>query len=99
MGPARILKEGDDAALNQAMQFKNINSLPYNASSAINLISLHPQLIAFAKALLGVPDVHLYQSHTWAKYTGEADYDQKFHCDFGIPRGISILMTMFSHRI
>jgi len=27
--------------------------------------------------------VHLYQSHTWAKYTGEADYDQAFHCDFG----------------
>ena len=64
-------------------QFINIDSLPYNASSAINLISLHPALISFAKALLNVEDVHLYQSHTWAKYTGEADYDQAFHCDFG----------------
>jgi len=64
-------------------QFMNIDSLPYNASSAINLISLHPALISFAKSLLDVDDVHLYQSHTWAKYTGEADYDQAFHCDFG----------------
>ena len=64
-------------------QFMNIDSLPYNASSAINLISLHPALINFAKSLLDVDDVHLYQSHTWAKYTGEADYDQAFHCDFG----------------
>ena len=63
-------------------QFMNIDSLPYNASSAINLISLHPALISFAKSLLDVDDVHLYQSHTWAKYTGEADYDQAFHCDF-----------------
>jgi hypothetical protein len=30
-----------------------------------------------------VSDVRLYQSHTWAKYTGEADYDQEFHCDYG----------------
>ncbi len=26
--------------------------------------------------------IHLYQSHTWAKFTGDADYDQPFHCDF-----------------
>ena len=39
-------------------------------------------MIAFARALLGVQKVHCYQSHTWAKYTGEADYDQPFHCDF-----------------
>jgi len=64
-------------------QFMNIDSLPYNASSAINLISLHPALIGFARGLLGTESVHLYQSHTWAKYTGEADYDQAFHCDFG----------------
>lgn len=82
VGKAKVLGEHEDPAPNAALQFKNIDSLPYNASSAINLISLHPELIAFAQALLGVGDVHLYQSHTWAKYTGEADYDQQFHCDF-----------------
>lgn len=64
-------------------QFMNTDQLPYEASPAINLISMHPQLIAFAKALLGVSHVHCYQSHTWLKFTGEADYDQAFHCDFG----------------
>jgi hypothetical protein len=64
-------------------QFRNIDTLPYAGSAAINMISLHPALIEFARALLGIDDVALYQSHTWAKYTGEADYDQAFHCDFG----------------
>jgi len=64
-------------------QFQNIDSLPYDASTEMNLLSLHPALIEFASALLGVDSVHLYQSHTWAKFTGEADYDQAHHCDFG----------------
>ncbi len=79
----RMLKGGDDVDLNRATQFQNIHSLPYNASVEMNLISLHPQLIAFARALLGAPHVHCYQSHTWAKFTGQADYNQDFHCDFG----------------
>lgn len=66
----------------RAKQFKNIDTLPYDGSAALNLISLHPALIAFARDLLGVEKVHLYQSHTWAKFTGETDYDQDFHCDF-----------------
>jgi ectoine hydroxylase-related dioxygenase (phytanoyl-CoA dioxygenase family) len=73
----------DDARASRGSQFKNIHVLPYDGSSAINLISLHPELIAFARALLGVSDVRLYQSHSWAKYTGEADYEQDFHCDYG----------------
>lgn len=83
VGSALRLQEGDDASSNRSRQFKNIHVLPYEGSSAINLISFHPALIAFAKALLGVSEVRLYQSHTWAKFTGEADYDQEFHCDYG----------------
>jgi len=64
-------------------QFMNIDTLPYDASVATNLLSLHPALMAFARAALGAADVRLYQSHTWAKFTGEADFDQPFHCDFG----------------
>lgn len=73
----------EEARARIGVQFKNIHCLPYAGSSAINLISLHPELIALARALLGVPHVRLYQSHTWAKYTGETDYDQDFHCDYG----------------
>jgi ectoine hydroxylase-related dioxygenase (phytanoyl-CoA dioxygenase family) len=75
--------DGDASRANRGLQFKNIHVLPYDGSTAINLISLHPELIAFARALLGVSDVRLYQSHSWAKYTGEADYEQDFHCDYG----------------
>ncbi len=63
-------------------QFQNIDTFPYDASFAMNLISLHPQLIELAKQLLDSPSVHLYQAHTWAKYTGDADYNQAHHCDF-----------------
>ncbi len=27
-------------------------------------------------------DVYLYQCQAWAKFTGDADYDQPFHCDY-----------------
>jgi len=64
-------------------QFMNIDMLPYNGSAEMNLLPLHPALMDFAKAALGASDVHLYQAHTWAKFTGEADFDQPFHCDFG----------------
>lgn len=64
-------------------QFQNIDALPYDAGIEMNLLSLHPDLMTFAAACLGVEAVALYQSHTWAKFTGEADYDQAHHCDFG----------------
>ena len=63
-------------------QFKNMDHLPFAASTAINLIGLNPRLIALAKAALEVDDVRLYQCDAWAKFTGDADYDQPFHCDF-----------------
>lgn len=63
-------------------QFRNNEDMPFNCSPALNLLGLHPAFIAMAKAALGSDDVRLYQSHTWAKYTGTADYEQPFHCDF-----------------
>lgn len=82
-GTEKNLKKGDEIGAVSSKQFMNFDQMPYPASPAVNLISIHPQLIAFARALLDVDKVHCYQSHTWAKYTGEADYDQPFHCDFG----------------
>jgi len=83
VGVEKNVKKPGEIGASHPRQFLNFDQMPYPASPAINLISMHPGLIAFAKALLGVPLVHCYQSHTWAKYTGEADYDQAFHCDFG----------------
>jgi hypothetical protein len=63
-------------------QLKNIVDMPFDCSPALNLLGLHPALIALARAALRTDDVHAYQLFAWGKYTGEADYDQPFHCDY-----------------
>ncbi len=101
-GHALNLKESGDSGASfefREKQFKNIDTLPYDGSVELNLLSLHPALISFSRSLLGVQNVCLYQSHTWAKYTGETDYDQDFHCDFGnhtlvVPADVPELRTV-----
>ena len=71
---------GSDSKRNK--QFEFIDTLPFDASVELNLFSLHPKLISLSKGLLGTDTVLLYQSHTWAKFSGRADYNQGLHCDF-----------------
>ncbi|MET0273412.1 MAG: phytanoyl-CoA dioxygenase family protein [Phenylobacterium sp.] len=63
-------------------QFKDIRHVPLDCSPALNLIGVHPALLALARAALGTEDLHIYQFQAWAKHTGAADYDQPFHCDY-----------------
>jgi hypothetical protein len=63
-------------------QFKDIQPVPIDCSPALNLIGVHPALIAFAKEALATDDVRVYQCQSWAKFTGDADYDQPWHTDF-----------------
>ena len=79
---ARVDKQPGQIGVFSQDQFRNFDDMPFECSPALNLLALHPALIELAKAALGVDDVHLYQSHSWAKFTGDADYDQTFHCDF-----------------
>lgn len=74
-------KAGEVGRFNPA-QFTMIQPVPIDCSPALNLIGVHPALIAFAKAALQTDKVHVYQCQAWAKFTGDADYDQPFHCDF-----------------
>ncbi|XOV82584.1 MAG: phytanoyl-CoA dioxygenase family protein [bacterium] len=85
-------QEGGEQALNtkkageigrfDGAQFATFEAIPFSGAHALNLIGVHPQLIEFARAALAVNNVHLYQCQAWAKFTGDADYDQPFHCDF-----------------
>lgn len=75
-------KAGEIGKFNPA-QFTDIQPVPIDCSPALNLIGVHPGLIAFAKAALKTDDVHVYQCQAWAKFTGDADYDQPFHTDYG----------------
>lgn len=74
-------KEGEVGRFNRA-QFATLEAVPFDCSPALNLIGLHPELIRFAKEALAADRVHLYQCQAWAKFTGDADYDQPFHCDY-----------------
>jgi hypothetical protein len=65
-----------------AAQFKTFDAVPFDCSPALNLIGVHPALVALAREALGTEDLHLYQCQAWAKFTGAADYDQPFHCDY-----------------
>ena len=80
--PARNEKKAGEIGVFSRDQFRNFDDMPFHCSPALNLLALHPALIELARAALGTRDVHLYQSHSWAKFTGEADFDQTFHCDF-----------------
>ncbi|HWA61197.1 MAG TPA: phytanoyl-CoA dioxygenase family protein [Caulobacteraceae bacterium] len=74
-------KDGEIGRFNPA-QFKTLEAVPFDCSPALNLIGVHPALIAFAREAIGCEHVHLYQCQAWAKFAGEADYDQPFHCDY-----------------
>jgi hypothetical protein len=74
-------REGEVGRFNAA-QFKTFEAVPFDCSPALNLIGVHPALVSFAKHALSAERVHLYQCQVWAKFTGDADYDQPFHTDF-----------------
>jgi len=79
---ARIRKKpGEPGQFNPA-QFSTFAAVPFDCSPALNLIGVHPELVRFARAALDTQSVHLYQCQAWAKFTGDADYDQPLHTDF-----------------
>ena len=57
--PLRI-DTGGPAGAFHPKQFVNLDTLPFDASPEMNLISLHPALIKLAQDLLGCEEIHLY---------------------------------------
>jgi ectoine hydroxylase-related dioxygenase (phytanoyl-CoA dioxygenase family) len=49
---------------------------------ALNHVTTHPELIAFAKRVLRTDDLVLSHSQLRGKYAGSADYDQLLHMDY-----------------
>ena len=74
-------KEGEVGKFHPT-QFKGVAAIPFECSPALNLIGVHPALMDFAKQALKTESIYLYQCQAWAKFTGESDYDQPYHCDF-----------------
>lgn len=80
---AIVKRQPGQAGKFNAAQFSTFASVPFDCSPALNLIGVHPELVRFARTALETQRVHLYQCQAWAKFTGDADYDQPLHCDFG----------------
>ena len=79
---AMVKKQAGEIGKFNPAQFTGVQVLPLDCSPALNLIGVHPALIDFSKRAMACEDVQVYQCQAWAKFTGEADYDQPFHCDF-----------------
>lgn len=54
---------------------------PY-AEDVLNDTATDPRLVAFARDVLGTPEVRLTQNAIWAKYAGLGDYEQSLHLDY-----------------
>ena len=51
--------------------------------SALNSVSTHPELLAFARRVIGINRIMITHSVLVAKYAGARDYDQDLHVDYG----------------
>jgi hypothetical protein len=71
---------GDDPRF-RPLQFVGLQEFPH-PDVTLNLLALHPAIIAVAEEVLHTRDVRLYQAETFAKYSGVTQYDQPFHADY-----------------
>jgi hypothetical protein len=79
-GAERRANAGDDPRF-RPLQFVGLKEFPFD-DQALNLLALHPAIIALAEDLLKTRDVRLYQAETFAKYSAVTQYAQPFHVDY-----------------
>jgi Phytanoyl-CoA dioxygenase (PhyH) len=70
--------------------FAHLTSTPFSglvnfpwASPELNRLVAHPRIVSIVRQILGVDDIRLYKGELWGKYSGNTDYDQHHHRDFG----------------
>lgn len=51
--------------------------------SALNRISVHPELRAFGERVLGTEEIMMNESQLIGKYAGGANFEQELHVDYG----------------
>lgn len=62
-------------------EFGGIVGFPFPTVTLSGLV-VHDKLIDLAEAVFGGPDVLVYASELWAKYSGAASYEQEHHRDY-----------------
>ena len=78
--------------------FAGLTNFPW-ASPELNRLVAHPRILAIVRQILGVDDIRLYKGELWAKYAGNADYDQHHHRDYEnhtivVPRADQLMPQM-----
>ena len=77
--PAGALDDGEPAFREE--QFAGTVLFPIPDAPNLNRLFVHPRLVAFAEAALGVDDLRIYQSRIWSKFGEVANYEQPLHRD------------------
>jgi hypothetical protein len=80
--PADYFAEPDAYAHLTNTPFSGLANFPW-ASPELNRLVAHPRILSIVRQILGVDDIRLYKGELWAKYSGNTDYDQHHHRDFG----------------
>ena len=62
-------------------QFVGVRPFPFPESRALNRLAVHRSIVDFVERALGTDDLRLYQAQAWAKYHGDASYEQDHHVD------------------
>jgi ectoine hydroxylase-related dioxygenase (phytanoyl-CoA dioxygenase family) len=62
--------------------FAGLANFPW-ASPELNRLVAHPGIVSIVRQILGLDDIRLYKGELWGKYSGNTDYDQHHHRDFG----------------
>jgi hypothetical protein len=71
-------------------QFAHLTDTPFAGlvnfpwvSPELNRLVAHPRVVSIVRQILGLDDIRLYKGELWGKYSGNTDYDQHHHRDFG----------------
>ena len=62
-------------------EFGGIVEFPF-PGVALSRLVVHDKLVALAEAVFETPDIRIYASELWAKYSGAASYEQEHHRDY-----------------
>jgi len=94
---AEVFLRGADEPANQGtegrfrpQQFVGLKEFPF-ADQTLNLLPVHPAVIAVAESLLRTRDVRLYQAETFAKYTGVTQF--LYLSDVTLPHGATRIVS------
>ena len=80
--PEQYFAEADTFAHLTDSQFAGLVNFPW-VSPELNRLVAHPRILSIVRQILGLDDIRLYKGELWGKYSGNTDYDQHHHRDFG----------------